>query len=254
MPALQVPLTLKTLETHHMIEVKAGTFMMGGERFHWEKPIHRVTLTRDFALCRYPVTQALWSAVMKENPHPSRFKGPQRPVETISWFEMVEFCNRLSEEQQLDRCYEIKGEEVSWDQQATGYRLPTEAEWEYAARGGLYGRGFEYAGSPDLDQVGWCKSNSRGETQPVGQKRPNELGLYDMSGNVWEWCWDWYDDNYYKQSPPQDPIGPESGSLRVYRGGSWFNDADYSRVANRSYLSLPDYRDDNLGFRLARYV
>ena len=248
---LDTPLTLDTLD-QHMIRVERGTFEMGGEKRSREKPIHRVTLTRDFALCRYPVTQALWAAVMEKNPRPSRFKGPQRPVESISWFEMVDFCNRLSAKQGLTPCYEIQGEQVSWLPDAKGYRLPTEAEWEYAARGGRYGRGFEYAGSPELDQVAWYDANSNGERQPVGQKRPNALGLYDMSGNVWEWCWDWYGD--YPSEPQADPIGPEGGSRRVNRGGSWSSVAVVCRVASRDYFSHPTGRGYDLGFRLARHL
>ena len=247
---LQDPLTLATLESH-MIRVEKGEFMMGGEKYGDEKPIHKVTLTHDFALCRYPVSQALWAAVMEDNPQPSRFKGAQRPVESISWFEMVDFCNRLSEKQGLAPCYEIQGKQMRWLPDANGYRLPTEAEWEYAARGGRYGRGFEYAGSPDLDQVGWYDANSNGETQPVGQKRPNALGLYDMSGNVFEWCWDWYGGDYYANSPEKNPTGPAGGSNRVRRGGSWRYGPDGCRVAYRGN-GRPDGRYDFVGFRLAR--
>ena len=243
-------LTLQNL-LDQMVEVEADSFDMGGEStFNDAKPIHRVTLTRDFALCRYPVTQALWEAVMEDNPQPSRFKGAQRPVEFITWFEMVDFCNRLSEQQGLPSCYQIDGKEVSWQPEAAGYRLPTEAEWEYAARGGPYGRVYEYAGSPDLDQVGWYSANSNRETQPVGQKRPNELGLYDMSGNVFEWCWDWYDSDYYANSPEKNPTGPAGGSYRVLRGGSWLLGPDYCRVAYR--YGRPDSRYGDIGFRLAR--
>ncbi|MEO1589641.1 MAG: SUMF1/EgtB/PvdO family nonheme iron enzyme, partial [Bacteroidota bacterium] len=150
---------------------------------------------------------------------------------------------------EITPCYEIEGEEVHWIQESKGYRLPTEAEWEYAARGGEKSQPSEYAGSPDLDQVGWYTANSEGETQAVGQKRPNALGLYDLSGNVWEWCWDWYDN--YSQEPQIDPTGPEGGSFRVFRGGSWSHGADGCRVASRSYLH-PSSRYHFFGFRLAR--
>ena len=250
-------LTLSTLPDH-MVSIPGGTFRLD-DRF-------KVTLS-PYALCRYPVTQALWAAVMKDNPHPSRFQGPQRPVERVNWYDAVSFCNALSKRQGLTPAYEIdpytqdpdnqnSSDDPKWTvkliQGAHGYRLPTEVEWEYAARGGPYARGFEYAGSPDLDQVGWYSRNSNQETQPVGQKRPNELGLYDMSDNVWEWCWDWY--AAYPTSPQTDYQGPEGGSYRVYRGGSWNGGAGLSRVASRLYFYHPVRRSVDLGFRLARYV
>lgn len=150
----------------------------------------------------------------------------------ISWFGAFEYC--------------------AWLSKKTGkpYRLPTEAEWEYAARGSEKSKGYLYAGSDDLDKVGWYESNSGSKTHPVGQKQPNELGLYDMSGNVWEWCGDWYEEDYYGQSKgAKDPQGPSSSMSRVVRGGSWFDDPRYCRCSDRDDVR-PEYRGVILGFRL----
>jgi formylglycine-generating enzyme required for sulfatase activity len=137
---------------------------------------------------------------------------------------------------------------AQWLSRKTGktWRLPSEAEWEFAAKGGS---ATTYSGSNSIDEVAWYSSNSGGKTQPVGQKKPNGYGLYDMTGNVWEWCADWYSSDYYKSSPSSNPQGPNSGSHRVYRGGSWYINAEYCRVANRNG-SAPDYRGHDIGFRL----
>ena len=183
--------------------------------------------------------------------NPSRFKGENRPVEQVSWVDCVEFCNKLSRKEGLTPAYKIDGETVIWNKKANGYRLPTEAEWEYAARGGQKSRGYTYAGSDNLHEVGWYNRNSSDETNPVGRKKANELGIYDMSGNVWEWCWDWYGGKYYRQSPGRNPAGPSSGSDRVLRGGDQINYARDCRSADR-YRHGPSYRSSGLGFRLAR--
>ncbi|MEL6134342.1 MAG: SUMF1/EgtB/PvdO family nonheme iron enzyme [Bacteroidota bacterium] len=255
-------LTLSNLDDH-MIPILKGTFKMGGEIYSDEKPIHSVTLTQDYLLCRYPVTQSLWEAVMGSNP--SKFKGAMRPVERVNWYEAVVFCNQLSIAQGLSPAYLIDQQsqdpqnentydEMKWTVKrivgANGYRLPTEAEWEYAARGGEKAQTYQYAGSPDLNQVGWYDENSHDETQVVGQKRPNRLGLYDLSGNVYEWCWDWY--VAYPEQSQIDPTGPQGGSGRVLRGGSWYDYADSCRVANRDRFFNPDSRHLLIGFRLAR--
>ena len=176
---------------------------------------------------KYEVTQAQWEAVMGSNP--SKYKGSNLPVENVSYEDAVAFCRKLSS--------------------LTGrtYRLPTEAEWEYAARGGNQSQGYKYSGSNDLSSVAWY-SGFRG-THAVGIKRANELGLYDMSGNVWEWCSDWYGKNYYSYSPQSNPQGPGSGKYRVIRGGSWYGSASYCRVSFR-YDRTPSRRNFDLGFRV----
>ncbi len=229
-----------------MVFVKGGTFEMGSNKGDGaEKPIHTVTVN-SFYMSKYEVTQKQWRAIIGNNP--SYFKGDDLPVENVSWYDVQEFIKKLNEK--------------------TGqhYRLPTEAEWEYAARGGNKSRGYKYAGSNNIDEVGWYWKNSgieqlkgvwdwdkiknnKCKTHPVGQKKPNELGIYDMSGNVWEWCSDWYKAKYYRHSPQNNPQGPESGSRRVYRGGSWDYLATYCRVAYRHYW-FPDSSRNYLGFRL----
>jgi formylglycine-generating enzyme required for sulfatase activity len=180
------------------------------------------------------VTQAQWRAVarlrkvgMDLNPEPSFFKGDDLPVEQVNWDDAVEFCLRLS--------------------QATGkaYRLPTEAEWEYACRANTRG---DYAG--DLDEMAWYSDNSAKTTHPVRRKKPNGFGLYDMHGNVWEWCRDWYSEDYYSQSAIEDPRGPNNGSFRVLRGGSWVDLASGCRSAYRSRYTPDNLRGSRIGFRV----
>jgi formylglycine-generating enzyme required for sulfatase activity len=214
-----------------MIAIKGGTFQMGSnDGYSDEKPVHAVTVS-DFAMGKTEVTQALWQAVMGNNP--SYFKGNNLPVEQISWNDCQEFLKKLND---------LTGKK---------YRLPTEAEWEYAAGGGANNR-TQWAGTNSESSLGkyaWYYSNSRRKTQAVGTKKPNALGLYDMSGNVWEWCSDWYGSDYYKSSPQNNPQGPVSVSYCVFRGGSWNGRADDCRSANRG-SNYPDGRDDLLGFRL----
>ena len=214
--------------------VDGGTFTMGATREQQnpdseERPTHRVTLS-DYYIGRFEVTQALWQHVMGENP--SYYKSNSRnPVEQVSWDDCQRFISRLN--------------------QMTGqrFRLPTEAEWEYAARGGNKSRGYQYSGSNNIGDVAWYLDNSGDQTHVVGTKQANELGLYDMSGNVLEWCQDWY--GSYSSGAQTNPQGPTSGSHRVIRGGSWWCDARFCRVALRSGLSPGRRDDDSLGFRLA---
>lgn len=220
-----------------MIAVDSGIF---------EREGYDITVS-SFEIGKFPVTQKLYQSIMGKNP--SNFKGENRPVECVSWLDAVEFCNALSKKDGLSSCYSGRGSSIKCNFNANGYRLPTEAEWEFAARGGNQSDGYEYSGSDDLDEVGWFKYNSRNETHDVGQKKPNELGIYDMSGNVWEWCNDWYDD--YEEVDQINPLGASSGDYRVFRSGSWSNIDDICTVSCRNYDD-PGYSDVHLGFRVVR--
>jgi formylglycine-generating enzyme required for sulfatase activity len=217
-----------------MVFVQGDTFTMGctseqgSDCYKWEKPSHSVPVS-SFSIGKYEVTQAQWKAVMGSNP--SYSKGDNLPVEDVSWNDVQEFIKKLN------------------SQTGKNYRLPTEAEWEYAARGGSKSKGYKYSGSNDIDNVAWFGENSGSTTHPVGTKQPNELGIYDMSGNVLEWCSDWY--GTYSASAQQNPMGASSGSDRVYRGGSWRDLASGCRVAFR-FTDAPGNSGDDLGFRLAR--
>ena len=242
-------LKLQSVESFHMVQISAGTFMMGASERDTEarvdaRPRHKVTLTKDFWMGKYPVTQELWESVMGANP--SRFKGSNRPVEQVSWFSVVEFCNKLSELEGLEPVYTVNGRNVTCNWSAKGYRLPTEAEWEYSA---CAGQRVQYAGSNNVGEVAWHYDNSGRETHPVGQKSPNNWGMYDMSGNVWEWVWDSWSD--YDSSPLLDPRGPVNGFERLYRGGSSFNYDREILLVNR-FGNKPTYTSSFLGFRLCR--
>lgn len=216
-----------------MVLVEGGTFMMGCTPEQWpgvfrnEGPVHEVTLW-SYYIAQTEVTQELWEAVMGYNP--SMFVGdPQRPVETVSMFACARFVDKLSE--------------------LTGrtFRLPTEAEWEYAARGGNRSRAYRLSGSNNIDDVAWYEDNSDGSTHPVATKRPNELGIYDMSGNVNEWCQDWY--SGYVEDPVTNPVGPESGYENVYRGGCWIFPDCRCRNAYRDEAE-PNTANQYLGLRV----
>ena len=217
-----------------MICVDGGTFMMGAtseqgsDAYDNEKPAHSVTLST-YYIGETEVTQELWQEVMGSNP--SNFKGKRRPVEMVSWEDCQDFIRRLN--------------------QRTGkkFRLPTEAEWEYAARGGKKSNGYKYAGGNSVYDVAWYENNRGSDTHhPVAQKRANELGLYDMSGNVWEWCQDW--ENRYSSFSQTNPTGPSSGKYRMLRGGGWDNQAGYCRLPIRS-SSMTWRKESYYGFRLA---
>ena len=212
-----------------MVDIPAGSFSMGSNvGYKWEKPAHQVTLSA-FQLAQYEITQGQWQAVMGSNPSHFKNCGYTCPVEKVSWEGVQAFIHTLN--------------------QKTGgvYRLPTEAEWEYACRSG--GKSQQYCGGNDLGVLAWRDDNSNTKTHPVGQKLANGLGLYDMSGNVWEWVQDWYDD--YLNKSLTDPTGPANGTRRILRGGGWVNDTSFSRSTFRIDQS-PGYFQPDVGFRLAR--
>ena len=225
----------------------------------------KIVKVNAFCMARFAVTQDLYKTVTCKNP--SSFQGKQHPVENVTWYDAVRFCGILNNalkdyksllNSQLLKLNNLEKEELDkfeLNPSSPGFRLPTESEWEYAAKGnaGNYDpahKVLKYSGSDNLDLVGWYRENNEYETKPVGLKLPNNFGLYDMSGNVWEWCWDWMEKNYrYDKDSLNNPVGAKSGPCRVFRGGSWINNAFYCRSDGR-YDYSPDAGDDYLGFRL----
>jgi formylglycine-generating enzyme required for sulfatase activity len=243
-------------ESDNMIFIEGGSFTMGdtwGDGYSWEKPTHEVTLS-SFYMSKYEVTQAEVAALLGDQGWESTLGvGDNYPAYYITWYEAVVYCNLRSQQEGLEQCYTINGTDVSCDFSKNGYRLPTEAEWEYAAgASATLSNRTKYAGTDDVNELGdyaWYEgNNSPYGSKEVGTKQPNALGLYDMSGNVWEWCWDWYGGSYYSSSPSNDPMGPASGSYRVYRGGGWDDYAYNCRVAGRAYN--PSDGGYDLGFRV----
>ena len=240
-PVVQTPVTngdiisipVKDGISLDMVRVEAGTFVMGAtpemkSPYDDEKPKHRVTLTNDYYIGKYEVTQALWKAVMGDNP--SKFKGENLPVEQVSWNDCQIFIGKLNN---------ITGKT---------FRLPTEAEWEYAARGGKKSKGYRFSGSKDPYKVAWYISNSENKSHPIGSRQANELNIYDMSGNVSEWCQDTY--SKYEKTSQINPIGASNELNRVIRGGSWIANSWHCHSSDRGAQS-PDWSHSSLGFRLA---
>ena len=212
--------------------VQPGTFQMGSDDNDREKPIHSVTISKPFYIGKYEVTQKQWRDVMGTNP--SKYQGDNRPVENVSLDDAYGFIRKLN---------------LNEKEGTTKYRLPTEAEWEFAARGGTQSNGYKFAGSSNVADVAVYSENSGGETKPVGSKRPNELGIYDMSGNVWEWCSDCY--GTYSASSQRNPKGTTYSTSRVLRGGSLYYNEYYCRLAVRNYVG-PGVPYNDFGFRCVR--
>jgi len=255
---------IKTSNGDELVYVEGGSFVMGdtwGDGYSDEKPTHNVTLTYDFYIGKYEATfneyDAFCNVTGKSKPSDSGWGRERRPVINVSWWDAIAYCNWLSEKEGLSKAYDNKGNLLDKDGRVTtdsskvvGYRLLTEAEWEYAAKGGNQSKGYIYSGSDKVNHVAWYASNSRSKTQEVGMKEPNELGLYDVSGNVWEWCSDWY--GSYSSSSQTNPYN-SSGSYRVERGGSCYSFATGVRVAYRN-RSSPTYTFNVIGFRIGRTV
>lgn len=220
----------------HMVKVEGGNYTMGcpdptgTSCYYWEKPAHNVSITT-FYMAKYPVTQKEWRILVGNRPWFSK-NCDECPVENVSWYDAQIFINTLNQ---------LSGK---------NYRLPTEAEWEYAAAGGNRNEGYKYAGNDHIDAVAWYSGNSDKQIHVVGQKQPNQLGLFDMSGNVWQWCSDWFSDTYYNYSETDNPEGPKRDAYRVCRGGSWWSEARDCRISNRDRYPA-DARDDDVGFRIA---
>ncbi|MGV7105714.1 formylglycine-generating enzyme family protein [Flavobacterium sp. U410] len=246
--------------TPDMILVEGGEFRMGTKKnssIEGDEQLDHDVELNSFYIGKYEVTLAEWKIYTLAN----KIKMPNfknwnplnlHPITNISWTDAVNYCNWLSERHKLKPVYKRTGTIWVRDLKANGYRLPTEAEWEYAAKGGKSSKGYKFSGSDVLDRVAWYNKNSK-SPNTIGTKLPNELGLYDMSGNAWEWCWDWYNRDFYLTETKYNPTGPEHGTERCLRGGSWDSRTYSLRVANR-WAAKPFMQNDFFGFRLARNV
>jgi len=240
----------QTEASAEMVQIPGGKFTMG-DKDEPDAPLHEVAVS-PFLIDKYLVTQEQYEKLMGDNP--SRWKGPKNPVEGVRWSDAVKFCNERSRREGLEPCYDLQTWACNFN--ASGYRLPTEAEWEYACRAGTKTAYFFGDGAAPLADYAWFEKNSGGHPQPVGRKKPNPWGLHDICGNVWEWCNDFYGVDYYPQSPPENPRGPQEGDTRVVRGGAWKFSGDNCRSGYR-YNENPGYVDvcfgyDIYGFRCVK--
>lgn len=260
-PPTPTPVVVAEPDGFEMALVEPGSFEMGFEGgLSSERPVHTVNITKPFYMARNLVSFDRYDEFCAETGSARRSDqdmGRESRPALVKWTEAVKYCNWLSERAGLTPCYSGAALATQCDFAANGYRLATEAEWEYAARGGARGLGYAYAGGDNADDVAWYMDNSDGATQSVGQKQPNELGLYDMTGNQWEWCWDWYAKKYYESSPSSDPLGSELAStsfrdtVKVVRGGSFSSPVEDLRLSYRNY-NLVQAADFGDAIRLVR--
>lgn len=250
-----MPEVIKTKTGIEMVKIPGGWFDMGSKRGEAdESPAHKVWVD-SFLMDKYELTQEQYVKLVGSNP--SSFRGASRPVDTISWADAVLYCNLRSRAEGLEPCYDEESETWQCDFQANGYRLPTEAEWEYTCRAGAETEYYFGHDPRALTKYGWYIDNSFKKTHSVGKKRPNRWGLHDMYGNVAEWCNDVYDTNYYKRSPSKNPRGPQEGDIKVLRGGGWQDSADCLRSSWRAYENF-SFVDacimDSMGFRCVKSI
>lgn len=257
-PVAEPPATVTTKTGFEMVLISAGTFQMGSDSGEAdEAPVHTAYVSA-FLMDRNEVTQASYAKVAQRNANlsndPAKFKGEDRPVEMVSWADAALFCNQRSRDEGLEPCYDEETAECNFE--ASGYRLPTEAEWEYACRAGSTTSYCFGSDSSELARYAWYAGSASRRTHPVRQKKPNRWGLFDMHGNVAEWCTDIYDEAYYEVSPEKNPRGPSGGTKYVLRGGAWDGSAEACRSSARA-RSAPGFQDtcfarNNLGFRCVR--
>ena len=241
------------IDSYVHVFVQGGSFSMGSDT-GGEVPVHNATVS-DFYISKYETTQKEYEAVIGSNPSSvSDGIGLNKPVNEVSWHDAVVYCNALSTQEGLTPCYSGTVPDISCNFSANGYRLPTEAEWEYASRGGASSLGYIYSGSNTVGDVAWYSGNDNDVCEEVGTKSPNELEIYDMSGNLYEWCWDWYDEEYYSDETADDldTSGPPTGTNRVIRGGSWSSYGDSSCRSAYRNSNTPSSSSNNIGFRLVR--
>ncbi len=228
--------------------VESGKFIMGSNADEKEQPLHEVYVD-SFLIAKYEVTQLDYKSITGKNP--SIFKGDNKPVNNVSWYEAVKFCNQKSKAEGLTPAYTGKGENIKCNFSANGYRLPTEAEWEFAAKGGNRSKNYKFAGSNNPKEVAIFNRTLKAGVAPVGSLKSNELGLYDMCGNVRELCWDWY--GKYSAEAQNNPTGPNSGKFKIERGGSWKHGQFFCRITTRAFHE-PIFNYGSVGLRLVRSI